>query len=199
MRAEQVWEVKVKNTPLLKKKCPNCHSDRFYCSDKFRMNSNKKNIDIWLIYRCVKCRKAYNMTLFSRIKSELIDKRLFNKFQENNTELAWKYAFSHDTRCRNNVESDLRSVEYEVLYDRILLEDLQNSESEFSIFKIRYPLDFSLKLAKLISTCLGLSSQKLSQLIELKAVSVHGRYLQKNHKVKNDVVVQIDNEKLKML
>ncbi|MGO1597146.1 MAG: DUF1062 domain-containing protein [Sphingobacterium sp.] len=163
------------------------------------MNSNKKNIDIWLIYRCVKCRKAYNMTLFSRIKSELIDKRLFNKFQENNTELAWKYAFSHDTRCRNNVESDLRSVEYEVLYDRILLEDLQNSESEFSIFKIRYPLDFSLKLAKLISTCLGLSSQKLSQLIELKAVSVHGRYLQKNHKVKNDVVVQIDNEKLKML
>lgn len=199
MQTELIWEVKAKNTPLLKKKCPNCRNDRFYCSDKFRMNSNKKNIDVWLIYRCTNCKKSYNMTIFSRTRSELIDKRLFNQFQENDTALAWKYAFSHDIRYRNNVESDLGSVEYEILYDRISLGDLQENEAEFPTFKIRCPFDFSLTLSKVISTCLALSSRKLKKLIELEAISIHGRYLQKNHKIKNDDLVEIDSEKLKML
>ena len=44
METTITWEVKVKNTPLLIKKCSHCDSDRFYCSDKFRMNAQKKNI-----------------------------------------------------------------------------------------------------------------------------------------------------------
>ena len=73
METTITWEVKVNNTPLLIKKCSHCDSDRFYCSDKFRMNAQKKNIDVWLIYRCVKCDNTCNLTLLSRSKPDLIN------------------------------------------------------------------------------------------------------------------------------
>jgi len=42
MRKEYIWEIKAHNTPLLKRSCSHCDSDRFYCSEKFRMNAQKK-------------------------------------------------------------------------------------------------------------------------------------------------------------
>ena len=58
------------------------------------MNAQKKNIDVWLIYRCVKCDNTCNMTLLSRTKPDLIDKKLFHSFSMNDREVAWQYAFS---------------------------------------------------------------------------------------------------------
>ena len=86
MRKVYMWEVKARTVPLLKRKCNHCDSNRFYCSEKFRINAQKKNIDIWLIYRCIKCDSTFNMTIISRSKPELINKDLFNKFLENNTD-----------------------------------------------------------------------------------------------------------------
>ncbi|MGN7864338.1 DUF1062 domain-containing protein [Chryseobacterium sp. 22458] len=122
---------------MLKKKCNHCDSDRFACSDKFRLNAQKKNIDIWLIYRCVKCNNTYNMTLFSRIRTESVRKEIFSKMSENNTEIAWEYAFSHEIRRKNNVEADTDSVEYEILYHEIHEEEMINPDSEMLTFKIR--------------------------------------------------------------
>ena len=40
------------------------------------MNAQKRNIDVWLIYRCVECDSTYNLTILSRTKPELIKKDL---------------------------------------------------------------------------------------------------------------------------
>ncbi len=197
MRKVFIWEVTAKNTPLLKRKCNHCDSDKFYCSEKFRMNAQKKNIDIWLIYRCLKCDNTYNMAIFSRTKTELINKDLFNKFLENNTELAWKHAFSLETSRKNNVELDFDSVEYDIQYEYISVEDILNFESEGMIFKIKYYFNFNLKLSTVIRTCLNLSSNKLNTLIEAKVISVRGKDLQKKHKVKNEDIVLVNREKLR--
>lgn len=192
-----IWEIKPKNTPLLKRKCNHCYSDRFYCSEKFRMNAQKKHIDIWLIYRCIKCDNTYNMTIFSRAKVELINKDLFNKFSENNAELAWEYAFSHETTRKNNVELDFGSVEYDVQYASISIETILNSDCKIVSFKIMYPFDFNLKLSSVIRICLKLSANKLNRLIEAEAISIQGKYLQKKHKVKNYDIVLVNREKLR--
>ena len=115
METTFTWEIKVKNTPLLIKKCSHCESDRFYCSDKFRMNAQKKNIDVWLIYRCVKCDNTCNITLLSRTKPDLIDKKLFHSFSMNDREAAWQYAFSAGMASKNKLQIDYDSVEYEVI------------------------------------------------------------------------------------
>ncbi|AZA76246.1 DUF1062 domain-containing protein [Chryseobacterium sp. G0186] len=190
------WVVKAKNTPLLKKKCNHCNSERFHCSDKFRLNAQKKNIDIWLIYRCVKCSSTYNMTLFSRIRTESISKDRFNKFSENNVDLAWEYAFSHEIRRKNNVEADLDSVEYEIQYDEVPIEELRELQNEMITFRINCPFDFNLRISTVIRTCLNLSSSKLNQLIDTNAVFVHERPLQKKHKIKDGDHIKIDCVKL---
>ncbi|MBO9691611.1 DUF1062 domain-containing protein [Chryseobacterium sp.] len=191
-----IWEVKVKNTPLLKKKCSHCNSDRFQCSDKFRLNAQKKNIDIWLIYRCVKCNNTYNMTVFSRIRTESISKDLFDKFSENNKKLAWEYAFSYEIRRKNNVEADLESVEYEMLYDDLSIEDLMNKDGEMIFFQIKYLLDFNIRASTVIRKCLGLSSSQLNRMLDTDSVYCNEKQLQKKYKIKNGDVVQINRQEL---
>ncbi|SHL11117.1 hypothetical protein SAMN05444407_102279 [Chryseobacterium contaminans] len=197
MSIEYTWVVNARNTPLLKKKCNHCDSNRFYCSDKFRLNAQKKNIDIWLIYRCVKCNTRYNMTLFSRIRTESISKEIFNRLSENDTELVWEYAFSRETRRKNNAEADLDSVEYEIQFDEVSLEQMMASGSEVLSFTIKCPFEFNLRISTVIRTCLNLSSGKLNQLIDADAVFVHGKPLQKKHKVQNGDIVNIQKEILK--
>lgn len=196
MNTQYIWEVKAKNTPLLKKKCNQCNSDRFQCSDKFRLNAQKKNIDIWLIYRCVKCNNTYNMTVFSRIRTESISKETFRKFSENNVETAWQYAFSQEIRRKNNVEVDWESVEYEILYPNLPVEDLMNREDEFISFQIQSSFDFNMRVSTVMRICLVLSSSKLKLLLASGKVYFNEKPLQKKYKFKNGDIVDINRQEL---
>ena len=84
------------------------------------MNAQKKNIDVWLIYRCVKCDNTCNLTLLSRSKPDLIDKTLFHSFSMNDKDAAWKYAFSTEMERKNNLRLDYGCVEYEVVPDNLI-------------------------------------------------------------------------------
>lgn len=196
MEKEYIWEIKIKNTPILKRKCNRCSSDRFYCSGKFRMNSQKKNTDVWLIYRCMECDSTYNLTILSRTKSELIQKDLFLKFAENDEAVAWEYAFSAETARKNSVELDYGSVEYEIQHESISIDDILNSDNDIISFKIQTPFDFGLKLSSVIRACLGLSANRLNQMIEAKAIYTPEDYLIKKHKVRNGDVVSVSRGKL---
>lgn len=196
MKTEYIWEIKVKNTPTIKRKCNHCNSNRFYCSDKFRMNSQKRNIDVWLIYRCTECDSTYNLTILSRSKPELIKKDLFLKFSENDESTAWKYAFSAETGRRNSVELDYSSVEYKIQHDIVSISDILSSDNEFITFRIQTCFEFGLKLSSVIRYCLGLSANQFCQMVEAKAIFTPESYSLKKHKVKNGNIVLISREKL---
>ncbi|WP_431609343.1 DUF1062 domain-containing protein [Chryseobacterium sp. 'Rf worker isolate 10'] len=196
MNTQHIWEVKAKNTPLLKKKCNHCNSDRFQCSDKFRLNAQKKNIDIWLIYRCVKCNNTYNMMVFSRIRTESISKEIFNKFSENNMEIAWQYAFSQEAIRKNNAEADWESVEYEISFQNLTVESLINRESDMISFQIQCPFDFNMRISTVIRTCLGLSLSKLNLLLASGAVYFNEKPLQKKYKFRNGDIVDVNRQEL---
>jgi len=197
MKTEYIWEIKVKNTPTLKRKCNHCNSKQFYCSNKFRMNAQKRNIDVWLIYRCTACDSTYNLTILSRSKPEMIKKELFHQFSENSEAAAWEYAFSLETARRNNVEVDYSNVEYEIRHDPVSVDDLLCSGHECIAFKIHTRFEFGLKLSAVIRTCLGLSASRLEQLVEAKAIFTSGNCPLKKHKVRNGDLVWVDREKLR--
>ncbi|WP_459190018.1 DUF1062 domain-containing protein [Parabacteroides sp. APC149_11_2_Y6] len=196
MRTEYIWEIKVKNTPALKRKCNHCSSNRFYCSNKFRMNAQKRNIDVWLIYRCAECDSTYNLTILSRTKPELIKKELFLKFSENDEDLSREYAFSSEIGRKNNVELDYDSVEYEIQHDGISINDILNAEDAFVAFKIQTRFEFGLKLSSVVRLCLGLSANLLNQMIESEAIFTPEGYPLKKRKVKNGDIVLVNKEKL---
>ena len=199
MGTEYILEIKVKNTPVLKRKCNHCNGNRFYCSNKFRMNSQKKSIDVWLIYKCIECDSTYNLTILSRSKPELIKKDLFRKFSENDEATAWQYAFSSEIGKKNSVELDYSSIEYEILHDNISIDDILNNDNESITFKVRSHFDFGLKLSSIIRLCLGLSANQLMQMIEAKVIYTPENYLLKKHKVKNGDIVLISREKLQKI
>ena len=195
METTITWEVKVKNTPLLIKKCSHCDSDRFYCSDKFRMNAQKKNIDVWLIYRCVKCDNTCNLTLLSRSKPDLIDKTLFHNFSMNDKDTAWKYAFSTEMERKNNLRLDYSSVEYEVI-PNTSLEDLLNLSNEVIKIHIKCEFEFDLKLSSLIRRRFSLSANQVKRMFEDGIITISGNKPPQKHKVKNGDMILIQREGL---
>ena len=196
METTITWEVKVKNTPLLIKKCSHCDSDRFYCSDKFRMNAQKKNIDVWLIYRCVKCDNTCNLTLLSRSKPDLIDKTLFHSFSMNDKDAAWKYAFSTEMERKNNLRLDYGSVEYEVI-PNTSLEDLLNLSNEVIKIHIKYEFEFDFKLSSLIRRCFSLSANQVKRMFEDGIITISGNKPPQKHKVKDGDMILIQREELR--
>ena len=195
METTITWEVKVNNTPLLIKKCSHCDSDRFYCSDKFRMNAQKKNIDVWLIYRCVKCDNTCNLTLLSRSKPDLIDKTLFHSFSMNDKDTAWKYAFSTEMERKNNLRLDYDSVEYEVI-PNTLLEDLLNLSNEVIKIHIKCKFEFDLKLSSLIRRCFSLSANQVKRMFEDGIITITSNKPPQKHKVKDGDMILIQREGL---
>lgn len=195
METTITWEVKVKNTPLLIKKCSHCDSDRFYCSDKFRMNAQKKNIDVWLIYRCVKCDNTCNLTLLSRSKPDLIDKTLFHSFSMNDKDTAWKYAFSTEMERKNNLRLDYGSVEYEII-PNTSLEDLLNLSNEVIKIHIKCEFEFDLKLSSLIRRRFSLSANQVKRMFEDGIITISSNKPPQKHKVKDGDMILIQREGL---
>ena len=195
METTITWEVKVNNTPLLIKKCSHCDSNRFYCSDKFRMNAQKKNIDVWLIYRCVKCDNTCNLTLLSRSKPDLIDKTLFHSFSMNDKDTAWKYAFSTEMERKNNLRLDYDSVEYEVI-PNTSLEDLLNLSNEVIKIHIKCEFEFDLKLSSLIRRCFSLSANQVKRMFEDGIITITSNKPPQKHKVKDGDMILIQREGL---
>ena len=78
------WKGHCLSTPTIMRYCKRCHKDtEFICSDMFRVNAQKKNLDIWLTYNCKQCKTSWNATIFSRVNSNKIDDKILNLFLNN--------------------------------------------------------------------------------------------------------------------
>lgn len=76
----------------------------FINSGKFRVNANGNRVNVWLIYRCKKCKHSWNLTIYERIKPSKIQQEDYELFMENDYELALKYGNDIDFLKRNNAE-----------------------------------------------------------------------------------------------
>jgi hypothetical protein len=159
------------------------------------MNAQKKNIDVWLIYRCVKCDNTCNLTLLSRSKPDLIDKTLFHSFSMNDKDTAWKYAFSTEMERKNNLRLNYGSVEYEVI-PNTSLEDLLNLSNEVIKIHIKCGFEFDLKLSSLIRRCFSLSANQVKRMFEDGIITISGNKPPQKHKVKNGDMILIQREEL---
>ena len=94
------------NAPIrVFRRCGGCgKKQEFINSGKFRVNANGKNIDVWLIYRCKKCKHAWNMTIFERTRPARIPAALFEAFQSNDERTAMAYGRDIDFLKRNHAE-----------------------------------------------------------------------------------------------
>ena len=86
-------------------RCGGCGKKQaFINSGKFRVNANGNRVDVWLIYRCKKCKHSWNLAIYERMRPSKIKKDDYELFMENDYELVSKYGNDIDFLKRNNAE-----------------------------------------------------------------------------------------------
>ena len=74
------------------------------------MNANGNRVDVWLIYRCKKCKHSWNLTIYERVKPSKIAQEDYELFMENDYDLALKYGNNIEFLKKNNAEFKLRNT-----------------------------------------------------------------------------------------
>ncbi|WP_193182170.1 DUF1062 domain-containing protein [Nisaea sediminum] len=88
------WTIVPTAAPEPQLHCRHCGTVRnFASSGKFRLNSNGKKLDAWLIYKCVVCSDTWNRPLLERHPVGVLDPAFLDALQRNDLDLADRIAF----------------------------------------------------------------------------------------------------------
>ncbi|NLC18462.1 MAG: DUF1062 domain-containing protein [Clostridiales bacterium] len=93
------------NTIKVYHRCGGCGRKRqFINTGRFRVNANGKNVDVWLIYQCIKCKHSWNLTIYERKQPSKIPADEYQKFLENDEVLAYRFGNDMAFLKRNKAE-----------------------------------------------------------------------------------------------
>lgn len=103
-----IWKVQVLSLPRALRFCKKCsQKTAFVCSEQFRVNAQKRSLDIWLICKCVHCNTTWNATVYSRIAPQSLTAALLESFHHNDRALVLQYAMDRRFLKQNGVRVSL--------------------------------------------------------------------------------------------
>lgn len=181
-----IWEVQSLSLLPVLKYCKKCgRKNLFTCSRQFRVNAQRRYLDIWLIYKCCDCNTTWNATVYSRISPQSIKPQLLDGFYKNDNELVEKYAMDSQFLQENGVEVGL--PQYSVIGDCFSLNETVQLE-----IKSKYSL--SVKVSSVVRSKLLLSEKEYLQLITSGKIKSFPTQDLKKCKLKEGVTLVFDNE-----
>jgi hypothetical protein len=167
-RRSERWSLRPLERPRLARYCPGCGVIReLQCSGKFRVNAQKKALDVWLKYRCEHCDSAWKAPIFERRPLSQMDPALLEAFERDEPTLVDRYAFEA-SRWRAHVVS---VVAPSIEVDRAPVECACDEAARLCIH-VEARFDCDMRLDRLLSTQLGLGRAELYRLHEAGQVQV---------------------------
>src|SRR5262245_8221358 len=152
------WRIRPLELPRPWRYCASCATARaFACSERFRVNANKKSLDVWLNYRCTSCEDVWKFPLFERRSVNELG-ALIEAFARHDSAMVWKYAFDV-ARLRPHVikvDSDVRSA-----VARTAVACAESREHFCISFDVPFPCD--VRLDRLLAGELGISRSALGR------------------------------------
>ena len=180
------WEVYLTNAPTVDRYCRRCKkTSGFKSSELFRVNTQQKNLEIWLIYKCISCDTTWKLTIFSGLNSNTMEHSLIDRYANNDKELAMLHATDTALIKRNGALCNYADIE-------IIGEDFAwyevNEPVEIHITS-KYPIEN--KTASIIRSKLNISSNTFDKLCKTgNIISLSGHNLQKC-KMTDSKIIQI--------
>lgn len=99
------WIVTPVGYQRIAKRCPSCNIKRdFTPSGAIRINSQKKLLDIWSIYKCTHCDCTWNISLFSRLHVSKIKSELYYRLMMNDADTVQHFSCDIAMLKQNNAE-----------------------------------------------------------------------------------------------
>lgn len=181
-----IWEVQYLSPPLAVKYCKKCGKKSDYiCSGLFRVNAQRKYLDIWLIYKCSNCDTTWNSTVYSRINPQSLSPELLEQFHTNDSNLVEQYAMDIELLRRNGAEVGLPN--YRITGDKICI----GNPTELHIIS-KYSCQ--LKVSTILREKLYLSQKAFDQILACGQIkSISGLDLKKC-KLHSEVVLTIGSD-----
>ena len=88
------WRVVATATPRLRRPCGGCRAQVWLEStERFRVNAQKRRLDVWLIYRCPGCGRRTNVDVHARTSPRALGPAL-DAYLRNDPEAARRVAFT---------------------------------------------------------------------------------------------------------
>lgn len=180
-----IWEVQYTSTLPVSKYCKKCRKKTEYkSSGQFRVNAQRKSLDIWLIYKCSDCDTTWNVDIFSRINPKSLSSSLLERFHNNDEMLAGQYAMDASLLRRNGGEVGL--PDYLVSGDSFSLHEPVelHIESKYSS---------QIKVSTILRSKLNLSQRVLEDMVAQGVIkSTLEQDLQKC-KLQNGIILTFEN------
>lgn len=163
----ETWTLTPVSSYKIVRNCPKCGTKSlFQSTGNFRINANKKCVDIWLIYQCENCRSTYNLTVFERVSPKKLPGELYKKFQENNSGLALEIGTAKEIFEKNRAVVKEESISYIVTKeDTEIPVSLQALEGNCRIICIQNPSGLKIRADKFLAKQLSISRSKVKHLI----------------------------------
>ncbi len=98
--------------PAAARYCKRCGKrTEFIPSGLFRVNAQKKNLDVWLVYKCAVCDTTWNLAVHSRVNPRSLPPGALNGYMNNEAEYATRCATDTALIRRNGAEPGMPEVE----------------------------------------------------------------------------------------
>src|SRR5688572_28966943 len=153
------WRIRPLELPRPWRYCASCASARaFICSQRFRVNAQKKSLDVWLNYRCASCDDVWKFPLYERRSVSDLGAAL-DGFARHDPAEVWKYAFDI-ARLRPHVIRVDTDVRVQVERTSIACESVQAGNVSIT-FDVPFPCD--IRLDRLLAAELGISRSSLER------------------------------------
>lgn len=152
-----IWRIRYHEMPHVIRYCKQCgKKTEFFCSNLFRVNAQRRYLDIWLIYKCVNCDMTWNAEVYSRISPQTLPGELLERFYCNEKALAEEYAMNMEFLKRNGAE---------VLLPEYSVEGSVFSAEEETELEILNEYALPVKVSAVVRRKLGLSQKAYLKLI----------------------------------
>lgn len=152
-----VWTLRCDTLPAAVHYCKKCGAKtEFVCSEQFRVNAQKKCLDIWLIYKCPACDTTWNAAVHSRVSPQSLAPELLHGFHINDRSLAAQYASNSGFLQKNGAE--IHVSEYTIDGERFHLGESVELEINSSIL-------LPVRVSAIVRKQLGLSQKQYAGLI----------------------------------
>lgn len=153
--------------PSVARNCPRCGPTKYSQSGKFRVNAQKRTLDVWLVYRCDQCENTWNMEILARVKPEAIPAELFRGYTDNDEHLALLCALDRGLLIKNAARAEEDTLEYELSGEPPLPE-------ESCELKFICEADMGLRVDALLARALCLSRSEVRRRFDAELFSCPG-------------------------
>jgi len=183
-----LWELTYQSAPKVLRYCQKCgEKTRYQSSGLFRVNAQKKSLDIWLIYRCEECDNTWNAEIFSRIRPGKLTDEELESFHRNDPVMSQSYAMN--TEWLKKLQAELVLPEYTI--DAIIPDDSQDLE-----IRIVNPGMMPYRISVVLRKKLCLSQTEFIRLVDRNQLTGKGGEDLKKGKLPREITVMMSRKSI---